>query len=68
MSLPEDWPVLPDGVEGVLHLRVPPDEEPEAEDCFVCARPMDDFGPTAPAWYIPGEGFAHGHCYEAEDG
>jgi hypothetical protein len=63
----EDWPVLPDGVEGVLLRRLPPDVEYPLEHCFVCGEPMPEPG-SAMCWGVPGRGVAHDGCYEpAED-
>jgi hypothetical protein len=65
-NLPEDWPVLPAGVERVLLFRAHGSPPPE-EDCFVCGEAMPHAESGEMCWYIPGRGPAHERCYEPED-
>lgn len=69
----EDWPVLPDGVEGVKLMRLPegvPEAHPElsADTCFVCGNPLPAAEAGEMCWGIPGQGVAHDKCYEPADG
>jgi hypothetical protein len=63
-----NWPTLPEGIEGVIlmHSTLEQLEVDQDATCFECGEPMPDAEENAYCWFVPGRGLAHDGCYEPE--